>query len=276
MDQLARRGIVVPVPALASAPVAACLNCGTARLGAYCHECGQHFREERLALRLLAAEFAERVLSLEGGLLLTLRELTLRPGRMIAAYVGGQRRRYMNPFSYLFLSAAFSLLTYQTVYAEKTHAFRDAQARALPTDDSRLFNAAQAQAYMENIGMLSEQMAAGMLFMVVPLAGLLRLLFRRSGRNLAETGVFALFTLSHAMLFSTLWMALASLTLPITAALSLTGFIAPLAMVCGSAPRFFGGRVGAVLKAGVALTATYTVYFVTIALVAMFLALRSG
>jgi hypothetical protein len=106
-------------PGEASAPAppglapAACANCGAERLGDYCQSCGQHYLDGRLTIRRLWREFASRVFNLNRGLLATFVGLIRRPGHVAADYVGGKRRCYTNPLSYLLLASAFSLLMLQ-------------------------------------------------------------------------------------------------------------------------------------------------------------------
>ena len=87
-----------------------CLDCGAPRLGAFCHRCGQHHLDDRLTLRVIWRGFAERFLKLERGLLATARLAFLDPGRLAREYVGGRRRRYMNPVSFLLVGSAVAVL----------------------------------------------------------------------------------------------------------------------------------------------------------------------
>jgi hypothetical protein len=87
-----------------------CLNCGAERIGAYCQTCGQHHLDGRITFRLLWREFTERFLKLERGLFGTVRGMTTRPGGVARDYVEGQRRRYINPMSYLIIGSALSVL----------------------------------------------------------------------------------------------------------------------------------------------------------------------
>jgi hypothetical protein len=58
-------------------------------------------------MRELVWLFAERFLEWEQGLWPTIRGMLTRPGRVIGDYLGGRRRRYVNPFSYLVLCGLF-------------------------------------------------------------------------------------------------------------------------------------------------------------------------
>ena len=94
---------------------AVCQACGAARTGDYCRDCGQHFLDGRITIRRLARDFSERFLKLERGLLGTFLGLCRGPGTLARRYVGGCRRPYVNPLSYVFVAAAASLLALPTI-----------------------------------------------------------------------------------------------------------------------------------------------------------------
>lgn len=80
-----------------------CPHCGASREGLYCHSCGQRYLKSRLTLRELAWLFVERFLDWEQGIWPTYKGMMLYPGRVIGLYLDGERRRYINPFSYIVL-----------------------------------------------------------------------------------------------------------------------------------------------------------------------------
>ena len=87
-----------------------CLDCGAPRLGDYCHACGQHHADDRLTIRSVWRDFAERYLKLERGLSATARRAVLDVGGLAQDYVRGQRRRYVNPVSFLLIGSAIAVL----------------------------------------------------------------------------------------------------------------------------------------------------------------------
>ena len=78
-----------------------CPNCGTERHGEYCHGCGQRFLKDRLTAWELWWLFAERFLDWEEGVWLTFLKMAKSPGVVIRNFLGGKRKTYLNPFSYL-------------------------------------------------------------------------------------------------------------------------------------------------------------------------------
>lgn len=83
-----------------------CPNCGTPREGEYCHGCGQRFLKDRLIAKELWWLFAERFLDWEEGVWRTFLKMATSPGVVIRRFLGGQRKTYLNPFSYLLFCVA--------------------------------------------------------------------------------------------------------------------------------------------------------------------------
>lgn len=104
-DPTEESGEEVSRPAYALQETTLCPNCGNRHVGPYCNECGQR-QFGRLTLWRLIRQVAERVFELERGLWPTVSGLTIDPGRVLRRYLGGKRRRYVNPASYFLVAAA--------------------------------------------------------------------------------------------------------------------------------------------------------------------------
>lgn len=87
-----------------------CPNCGTEREGDYCYGCGQRFLKDRLTARELWWLFAERFLDWEEGVWQTFLKMAQSPGVVIRDFLGGKRKTYLNPFSYLLFCAGLYAL----------------------------------------------------------------------------------------------------------------------------------------------------------------------
>ena len=81
----------------APAPPDSCANCGAARLGPFCHACGQKSEPLRLAIRHVAHEAFTEFLDLDGRFWRTLGTLLVRPGTLTIAFAAGRRTRYLRP-----------------------------------------------------------------------------------------------------------------------------------------------------------------------------------
>lgn len=83
----------------------ACLNCGTALNGAYCHACGQHAHVHR-TLGAFWHDLVHGVFHFEGKIWRTLPMLAWRPGELTRRYIAGERARFVSPLA-LFLFSVF-------------------------------------------------------------------------------------------------------------------------------------------------------------------------
>lgn len=84
---------------------AACLNCGTALTGEFCHACGQHAHVHR-TLTAFFHDILHGVLHFEGKIWRTLPLLVWKPGELTRRYIEGERARFVSPIA-LFLFSVF-------------------------------------------------------------------------------------------------------------------------------------------------------------------------
>lgn len=85
-----------------------CHNCGAAVQYHYCSVCGQETRLHVASAGEFIHEFIGHYVALEGKLWQTLRALFFKPGFLTAEYIGGRRKRYVEPLRvYLTLSLLF-------------------------------------------------------------------------------------------------------------------------------------------------------------------------
>lgn len=246
-----------------------CSNCGTARVGAYCAGCGQQFLDERLSLRQLWREFAQRYLKLERGLLLTFRQMFTDPGGVARRYVEGQRRRYLNPLSYFLLGATVALLMYTVLGDRLLEAMEVEVRRQFDANPQNLeafttiFGDDPVRGYVNLVfGAIKTAYTYLMLLLALPLAGLLRLLRSETGYNIAETTVFTLYVVGHAII-------LTSILLPLTVAygayVGMTiGFGVFILYTVYAARGFYGPTLQNMLLSVVAMIGAYAVYTVAI------------
>lgn len=90
----------------------ACLNCGAALVGDYCHACGQRGHVHR-TLTAFFHDLLHGVLHFEGKTWRTLPMLAWRPGQLTRAYIEGKRARFVSPLA-LFLFSVFLMFAVVT------------------------------------------------------------------------------------------------------------------------------------------------------------------
>jgi hypothetical protein len=208
----------------------------------------------RLTMGLVLRGVVERFFDVEKGWLRTVRELTLGPGAMIRRYVQGDRKVYANPFAYLVVGTAVNIM------AQKVVGFQERMVATTSgsTTDSPL-QMEFANRFTELIFQNALYVSIGML---VPLALLVRLFFRRSGYNLAECLVFALYSVGHLALLGFVLVPLYMLLPPSAAIQGIVGLTVALIYTVYVARGFFrGGFFAVAIKTCVAYVMAYIAFF---------------
>jgi hypothetical protein len=268
----------LPMAGTATAAAAArCLNCGNAAPHRFCASCGQRAIGGRLTLRGLWDEFAQQFLALDRGLWFTAAELTLRPGDVIRRYLDGQRRRYVGPVSYLFFGTALLLLAMQLSFGDRDlEAIRkSATYMTEPGRRGAFMSPRQADAYARLMFEMTRNMTARTLGMAVPFALLLRRLFRRTGINLAEAGVFTLYAFAHTCVLYAPFEPLFAATDASMNARGVASMVAYVAVCTHAALGFFGRRLGSAVRVNVAFFGSYFLFLIPLGMAAVFYVVRT-
>ena len=91
----------------------ACANCDRAIAGQdqkFCPACGQPTPAHRIDWHFLGHELEHSVLHMDRGILYSLRQLMLRPGRLMRDYIDGRRGNHVKPLLLIMVSAAAVVL----------------------------------------------------------------------------------------------------------------------------------------------------------------------
>src|SRR4051812_15744717 len=84
-----------------------CPGCAKVRRTQFCPQCGEErLRPRDLTLRDLARQFAKGMSSVDGKLLRSSRAILTGPGTLTAAYIRGERRRFLAPLALFLVSNA--------------------------------------------------------------------------------------------------------------------------------------------------------------------------
>ena len=88
-----------------------CKNCNESITGdyKYCPHCGQKSDIERLNFQQLLRDLWMAFSNTDRGIMLLVRQLVYRPGKVARGYISGQRKTYFNPFSFLAIMVAIAL-----------------------------------------------------------------------------------------------------------------------------------------------------------------------
>jgi len=98
----------------------ACLNCGAAIYGRFCHICGQENIEPKESFWHLVAHFMYDITHFDGKFFSTLKYLLFKPGFLSHEYLRGRRADYLHPIRmYVFTSALFFLIFFSFYQSEE-------------------------------------------------------------------------------------------------------------------------------------------------------------
>ncbi|MFZ2235885.1 MAG: DUF3667 domain-containing protein, partial [Dokdonella sp.] len=98
----------------------ACLNCGTALVGSYCHACGQLGRLHRTIASFIH-DLLHGVFHFEGKIWKTLPMLLFKPGELTRRYIDGERAKFVSPLA-MFLFCTFLMFAVVGSLAGTMHA----------------------------------------------------------------------------------------------------------------------------------------------------------
>lgn len=87
-----------------------CKNCHTQLSldSQYCNQCGGKVIKQRITIKNLFEDFAERYLSYDNKFLQTFLTLFKAPQKVVNGYINGERTNYVNPFTYLLIAITVS------------------------------------------------------------------------------------------------------------------------------------------------------------------------
>lgn len=179
-----------------------CVNCGRTFNGEYCPACGQQADSELSIIGILGG-FARELVDTEQGLWQTFKDLTLRPGTTVRAYLAGTRKPLTSPGRYLLVGAIVATgisMILQGVGASPWNpgllATNVAQGFAEGTETSW-----EGTAWNAGVRSLQEfgAVPALVLLVLAGLAGVLyRSLFRKAANSPAEALAVAAYATAHA------------------------------------------------------------------------------
>ena len=163
-----------------------CLNCSQFVKSKFCPDCGQKSDTHRITLkRFIAHDLLHGVWHFERGMLFTLKEAIVRPGKAALDYIQGKRIRYYNVFYLGLLLIGLNALV--------IHSIRPYRPAETVNPDNALFNFLSAYAKL-------------LVFAIVPvLAATAKFIFQRLKLNFAEHLVVGGMCLIGIIISSIFW-----------------------------------------------------------------------
>lgn len=115
-----------------------CLNCDEATERNYCSNCGQKTNTHRITLKhFLFHDIIHGVWHLDRGILFTLKQTMIRPGKAALEYIGGKRIRYYNIFYLILIFIGLGIFI-ESIYVSATARYISYLPPDSPADDASL------------------------------------------------------------------------------------------------------------------------------------------
>lgn len=181
-----------------------CVNCGKEVNTNFCSYCGQKHPPRKINLLNLYQDFQSRIYGFDGMFPRTLKDLTIKPGKVAQEFVIGNRVKYVGPVGYYFLMLTFYLLFIDllnidfSLMMETNNPFQMGKGgnKGMRMIYSSLYE------YMRFLSLLS-----------IPISAFIyRLIFRKSGWNIWENAAFICYISGHIQLLLLLALFLYKLT----------------------------------------------------------------
>jgi hypothetical protein len=180
-----------------------CANCGRELDGPYCGACGQKATPLNPTFHDLLHDFIHEFLHVDGRIFQSVRLLLTRPGFLTQEYFQGRRARYVSPIRlYLIFSVVFFLMS----AAVSKPLSEEDRAEMAREPSGRL---AQAAAKNPDFASTVEAWMPRMMFVLVPVLGLITaVVMRSSGRNYPQHLYFAFHLQAALFAIGAVWMLL--------------------------------------------------------------------
>lgn len=166
-----------------------CLNCGSALSPSqrYCSDCGQQTGIKRISAITLIHDFFRSLFDIDKGILHLIKGLATAPGTVAINYVEGKRKRYFNPFGFLAICVAFSVIVSNWVAPyESLPKVNDIDVMDMPTKELRKLSLTANERATAVQNFVNQNMNIITVLIIPYVAFMLWLFFRKAKRNLSE------------------------------------------------------------------------------------------
>lgn len=175
-----------------------CANCGQEATEIFCAHCGQRTNVKRITFKEGWFDFWSRIYGFDGMFPRTLRDITIRPGKVARDYINGNRVKYYGPVGYFFLMITFYLLLLSLLNINISDLIQENQ--------NRFSASAKSPVTTMITGIVSEYIKI-LYFTIVFFQALAAryFFFRKSGLNLLEQMVLPFYIVGHGYWLSMIW-----------------------------------------------------------------------
>lgn len=169
-----------------------CNTCGSEFDGNFCSQCGQAAKLKRIDAHYVSHEI-QHLLHFEKGILLTVKELLLRPGQAIREHLTVNRTRHIKPIPFLIFTSLLYTLISHYFHLNEVYKVQGQDAVALSKSSiSTLF------AWVEGHYGYANIMMGGLIALFI------KLFFRKYQYNIFEITILLCFVMGEGMLLLSL------------------------------------------------------------------------
>lgn len=247
----------------------ACANCGTAVALHYCPNCGQKRTEGRLHMRHLASEFVHNYLGTDSGFFFTIRELLVRPGHAVNAFLEGKRKPFLKPVQFYLLMLTLFFIVSEVLNVNPMDIGMEVNRDLGYAPDPEKMARKEYQLAVE---MYSQNLKVIFSVLLFVLAFAMKVLYRKQPYTFTEVLVFSMYLYGISYLFSCLLTALLAVNLSPAVHSFLLYFIyfACLVYMIWAMKQFYGGKgVKGWLKAFGAHLLSYAFFLLLVVVVGL-------
>ena len=173
-----------------------CKNCETEVIQNYCPNCGTPVVLKRINGQYILKEISS-VLNFDRGILYTIRELLLRPGKNIQTFVLEDRNRLVKPIIFIIITSLIYTLAQQFLH------FEDGYLNAGGFEESATTNI---------FGWIQKNYGYANIIMAIFIAGWIKVFFRKYEYNFFEILILLCFLMGIGMLIYTVFGLIESIT----------------------------------------------------------------
>lgn len=174
-----------------------CINCQEPVNNLYCQHCGQRQDIKRITWTSVFGDLQSRFLGFDNSFLRTVKDLTIRPGKVVQTILKGVRVKYVGPAGYFFVLISIFILLLALLKIDPIEFLFGFM-------DSYYIDADKSKSHLDDpfIGFLSENFKLSF-FLVLPAYVFASwLIFRKSGLNFTEHAVTILYAYAHPLILS--------------------------------------------------------------------------
>jgi hypothetical protein len=177
-----------------------CINCQQEIQNKFCSYCGQRTIVKRITLREGWNDFWARVYGFDGMFPRTLRDLTIRPGKVAQLFIDGNRAKYYGPVGYFFLMITLFLL----ILSMLNISFYDFMVKS--NQMATIKENSNTEQFIKSFAAWMNENMRWFSFLQIPFIAISsKLFFRKSKLNLLEHSVLPFYILGHVYWISILF-----------------------------------------------------------------------